>query len=177
LVDEFAMNQGLLNQKGVANLAALGGVIQYQKVKYDFKYHVQDFPCDIPVMILSEGKSIIKTDCRVPLIPQSSVLPSLTSITEKMSPELINAIRCYITLCKGLDYKVEENVQLVLEQDFILMRRQDSKMNAEVFHHLLCLARLITISNGETTLSLNHWEHAKHMHVTCIARHCTTNTV
>ena len=41
------MNPGQLDQKGVANIAALGGVVQSQRVKYDFKYHQQDFDCDL----------------------------------------------------------------------------------------------------------------------------------
>lgn len=47
VIDELAMTPGQLNEKGVANLTALGGVVQWQKVKYDFKFHSQDFNCDL----------------------------------------------------------------------------------------------------------------------------------
>ena len=45
---------------GVRNLSALGTVINWQKVEYDFTYHRQDFPCNINVLVCSEGKSLIK---------------------------------------------------------------------------------------------------------------------
>jgi hypothetical protein len=45
---------------GVANMTALGNVVNWQKVEYDFKYHKQDFPSNILVLIVSEGKSIVK---------------------------------------------------------------------------------------------------------------------
>ena len=41
------MKPGQLGPKGVANIAALGGVVQSQKIKYDFKYHQQEFDCDL----------------------------------------------------------------------------------------------------------------------------------
>ena len=47
VIDELVMTPGQLNEKGVANLTALGGVVQWQKVKYDFKFHSQEFNCDM----------------------------------------------------------------------------------------------------------------------------------
>ena len=45
---------------GVRNLAALGTVINWQKVEYDFNFHKQDFPCNLNVLVCSEGKSLVK---------------------------------------------------------------------------------------------------------------------
>ncbi len=78
------MEPGQLGEGGVRNLTALGNVVQWQKVHYDFQYHTAEFDCNLvgnsvpigvtheanmlrilyvllfqPVMILSEGKSII----------------------------------------------------------------------------------------------------------------------
>ena len=44
---------------GVKNVTALGNVIQWQKVTYDFNYHTQDFTTDLSVLILSEGESFL----------------------------------------------------------------------------------------------------------------------
>ena len=44
---------------GVQNVTALGNVIQWQKVTYDFNYHTQDFTTDLSVLILSEGESFL----------------------------------------------------------------------------------------------------------------------
>ncbi len=79
LVDETVLTTGQLTQVGVANLTALGNLIQWQKLSYDFQFHTTEFDCDVvsesgcglgcgcsaclltqPVLILSEGKSILK---------------------------------------------------------------------------------------------------------------------
>jgi len=45
---------------GVANMSALGSVISWQKLDYDFQFHQQPFHTDIAVLVLSEGKSMLK---------------------------------------------------------------------------------------------------------------------
>ena len=44
---------------GVKNVTALGNLIQWQKVTYDFNYHTQDFQTDVAVLVLSEGESFL----------------------------------------------------------------------------------------------------------------------
>ena len=41
------MEQGQLNEVGVANMMSLGTLVQWQHVNYDFKYHTQSFNSDI----------------------------------------------------------------------------------------------------------------------------------
>lgn len=41
------------------NVQALSNVINQQEIGYDFQYYPLDFPTDIPVLILSEGKSML----------------------------------------------------------------------------------------------------------------------
>ena len=47
LVDETALSAGQLNQDGVKNLTALGNVIQWQKLNYDFLFHTAEFHTDL----------------------------------------------------------------------------------------------------------------------------------
>lgn len=47
LVDETALSAGQLNQDGVKNLTALGNVIQWQKLNYDFLFHTTEFHTDL----------------------------------------------------------------------------------------------------------------------------------
>jgi len=42
---------------GVKNMTALGNLISWQKVEYDFCYHKQDFLANVAVLVLSEAKS------------------------------------------------------------------------------------------------------------------------
>lgn len=41
------------------NVTALGNLISWQKVDYDFNYHQMEFPCNINVLIASEGRSLL----------------------------------------------------------------------------------------------------------------------
>ena len=47
IVDETTLQSGQLGEKGVNNLTALGYMIQWQKIKYDFQYHCVEFECDL----------------------------------------------------------------------------------------------------------------------------------
>lgn len=44
---------------GVRNVTALGNLISWQKVDYDFSYHQMEFPCNINVLVSSEGRSLL----------------------------------------------------------------------------------------------------------------------
>jgi len=43
-------------------MAALGSVMTWQKLDYDFEFHRQPFQTDIAVLVLSEGKSLLKVN-------------------------------------------------------------------------------------------------------------------
>ena len=47
VLDETAMVPGRLDEAGLRNLEALGCLVQWQKVRYDFHFHTADFDCDI----------------------------------------------------------------------------------------------------------------------------------
>lgn len=60
LLDETKLKAGKLNESGVRAVGALSNVVQSQTVCYDFGFNVtQEFNCDIPFLILSEGKSML----------------------------------------------------------------------------------------------------------------------
>lgn len=41
-------------------MTALGNMISWQRLDYDFSFHKQEFMTDIITLVLSEGKSILK---------------------------------------------------------------------------------------------------------------------
>lgn len=54
-----AVREFVLALAGVHNVTALGNLITWQKVDYDFNYHRMEFPCNINVLITSEGRSLL----------------------------------------------------------------------------------------------------------------------
>ena len=65
LVDETALSAGQLNQNGVKNLTALGNVIQWQKLNYDFLYHTAEFHTDLVCAAVSKITLVHNTDTSV----------------------------------------------------------------------------------------------------------------
>lgn len=59
VLDETKLQPGKLDESGCRAIAALSSMIKNQKVTYDFNYYQMDFDCDIPVLVLSEGKSLL----------------------------------------------------------------------------------------------------------------------
>lgn len=60
MLDETKLKAGKLNESGVRAVGALSNAVQSQTVCYDFGFTItQEFNCDIPFLILSEGKSML----------------------------------------------------------------------------------------------------------------------
>jgi len=93
ILDETVMENGQLDAEGVRNLTALGNVISWQKLGYNFSFHNIDFLTDVPCLVLSEGRSILPSDIQLLLKPQQSntdeVILVLISSLEFLKPTFI----------------------------------------------------------------------------------------
>ena len=49
VVDETAMSDGQLTARGLQNLTAVGNLIRWQKLDYDFKYNSLEYETDVQV--------------------------------------------------------------------------------------------------------------------------------
>ncbi|XP_061084005.1 mini-chromosome maintenance complex-binding protein [Conger conger] len=166
-LDETALEQGQLDSAGVRNITALGELISWQKVDYDFNFHRMDFPCNLNVLVASEGRSLLPSDCQVRLQPRltpPSLEGYLGALHAAVSPSALNKFRTYVSLLRTLDYSISDQVTKAVEEDFVEMRKDDPQsMSAEDLHRLLVVARLLCLSVGQATLSLEQWMKAKHL--------------
>ncbi|XP_077352548.1 mini-chromosome maintenance complex-binding protein isoform X1 [Festucalex cinctus] len=169
-LDETQLEQGQLDATGVRNVTALGNVISWQKVDYDFNYHQMEFPCNINVLVASEGRSLLPSDCQIHLQPQ--VAPDhmdeyLTSIPINVqTSSQFNKFRLYLSVARQLDYSISDEVTKLVEDDFVDMRKDDPQsISAEDLHRMLIVARLLSLSLGHTSLSRDIWLRAKHMEI------------
>ncbi|XP_069546068.1 mini-chromosome maintenance complex-binding protein isoform X2 [Brachyistius frenatus] len=167
-LDETQLEQGQLDTTGVRNVTALGNLISWQKVDYDFNYHQMEFPCNINVLVASEGRSLLPYDCRIHL--ESQVTPShmeeyLSSIhLHPQASSQLNKFRMYLSVARLLDYSISEEVTKSVEDDFVDMRKDDPQsISAEDLHRMLAVARLLSLSFGQTSLSRDSWLRAKHI--------------
>lgn len=163
VLDETALDTGRLDTQGVKNVTALGNAIQWQKVVYDFGFHTQDFLADLVVLVVSEGESFLPKDVHIPLQPTSvpSDLPEhMQQLGSRLTSDLLQRLRAYLTLCRHTQYSVSEDIQQALQEEFVIARKDNpSSMSVNDFHRLLSLVRLLTLSHCQrecTPQILNH---------------------
>uniref|UniRef100_A0A3P8VN94 Mini-chromosome maintenance complex-binding protein n=1 Tax=Cynoglossus semilaevis TaxID=244447 RepID=A0A3P8VN94_CYNSE len=165
-LDETKLEQGQLDTTGVRNVTALGNLISWQKVDYDFSYHQMEFPCNINVLIVSEARSLLPSDCQVHV--HSQVVPSdmeeyLGSIhIHSQAFSQLNKLRIYLSVARLLDYSISEELTKAVEDDFVDMRKDDPQsISAEDLHRFSSVRRVATKNLGQTSLSRDMWLRAK----------------
>ncbi|NWQ61449.1 MCMBP protein, partial [Neopipo cinnamomea] len=167
VVDETQLEQGQLDTTGVHNVTALGNLITWQKVDYDFNYHRMEFPCNINVLVTSEGRSLLPSDCQVHLQPQlipPNMEEYMSSLLTAVLPSVLNKFRIYLSLLRLLDYSISDEVTKAVEEDFVEMRKNDPEsITADDLHKTLLVARFLSLSAGQTTLSRERWLRAKQL--------------
>lgn len=86
-VDETQMDSGRLSGEGLSHLSAVCDMIRWQKMTYDFEYHQMELDTDLLPLVISEGKSMLPVNFRIPLKvinlcsshPFLSIIPLLLS--------------------------------------------------------------------------------------------------
>ncbi|KAK6929553.1 Mini-chromosome maintenance complex-binding protein [Dillenia turbinata] len=155
-VDETQLREGKLDSVGVENARLLKNLMEFQKVEYDFKFYKMEMAADIQVLILSEGKSnILPADLVVPFRPSSA------SSSEILTKEALESWRWYLATLRSLPHTIEPEMQKIVEDDLIVARQADRRLGSQDFSRWLTMGRLMSISFGETCLSLEHWQMVK----------------
>ncbi|KAK6932926.1 Mini-chromosome maintenance complex-binding protein [Dillenia turbinata] len=157
-VDETQLREGMLNSVGVENARLLKNLMEFQKVEYDFKFYKMEMAADIQVLILSEGKSnILPADLVVPLRPSSA------SSSEILTEEALESWRWYLATLRSLPHTIVPEMQKIVEDDLVAARQADRSLGSQDFSRWLTMGRLMSISFGETSLSLEHWQMVKEL--------------
>ncbi|KAF6143113.1 hypothetical protein GIB67_041181 [Kingdonia uniflora] len=157
-VDETPLDVGTLDSTGVKNVELLKNLMELQKVEYDFEYYKIDMSADVQMLILSEGKSnILPADLVLPFRP-SGIGSSVNAETEALQ-----TWRWYLATLKTLPHDIDLDMQKVIEDDLVAARQEDRNLGSQDFSRLLTIARLLTVSFGETRLTLELWQMAKEL--------------
>ncbi|KAK9167966.1 hypothetical protein Syun_000106 [Stephania yunnanensis] len=157
-IDETHLDSGILNSTGVSNTRLLKNLLECQKVEYDFEYYKMEMPADVQLLILSDGKSnILPADLVLPFQP-SAVSPLMN-----IAPEALQTWRWYLSSVRSLSHDIDPEMQKVLEDDLVAARQEDRSLGSQDLSRLLTMARLISVSFGETRLSFDHWQMAKEL--------------
>lgn len=166
VLDETRLQPGKLENNGVRGIQCLAHFIKTQQLKCDFQYYEISFNTDVPILVLSEGKSLLPNDFQVPLNVDKD---SIALVTETLkaarhyAQSKLDAIRCYLTKAKLSTFNMNPTESEMIQNDFVEMRKMNAKVGAEELHKLLVLSRLLAIASGKSTFDRTCWEKAKQM--------------
>ncbi|EDW77997.1 uncharacterized protein Dwil_GK24254 [Drosophila willistoni] len=163
VLDETRLQQGKLEANGVQAIQHLAHLINNQQLKCDFHFYHIDYNADIPVLILSEGRSMLPNDFAVPLNADSKAVElveeSLKAAHHYLSQNgRLQLFRKYLTLARISQFTVSEEHTEMIQQDFVDMRKANVKSNADDLHGLLVLSRLLGIARGKDSLDKETWQ-------------------
>ncbi|XP_058834736.1 mini-chromosome maintenance complex-binding protein [Topomyia yanbarensis] len=165
LLDETRLQTGKLEASGVEAVQSIAHLIKTQKLKYNFQFYQLEFNADVPVLILSEGKSMLPSNCYLPMIPDVDAVKLIAETLKAgkhfIQPKL-NDMRNFLTLQRIQEFDMKTFDPEIIQNDFIQMRKE-SDASAEDLHSLLVLARLIGLSRGKNMLDQDCWEYAKQL--------------
>jgi len=181
VIDETNLSAGELNAKGLMNFNSIKGIIETQRLGYDFNYHHQEFETKLRILTLSESKSILPSDVAIKIqskiekFDSSSYDNVIFNLFGKKDSALLNNFRNYLTILSNLEYTIPENVQKIVEEDIVNIRKEfiassSNKTNAtskekvidiDAIHNILIVARLQSLSYGNNELTINEWNTAK----------------
>ncbi|CAM6091635.1 unnamed protein product [Calypogeia fissa] len=158
ILDETAMTTGHLTSVGIQNIQSLKYLMEWQKVEYDFQYYKLDMPTDIPVLIISNAKSrLLPADIVAPI--RSTANYSSFSVEDSE----VARWRLFLSSVRNMDHSLDSSMQKLVEEEIVEARQNDPSLTPEIFHRWLSLARLLCLSHGERTLSLQRWRRVREM--------------
>lgn len=106
-------------------MTALGNLIHWQRVEYDFSFNRMEFTTDMAILVLSEGKSLLPSDCRVPLKISSNFggpEKVFAELNSQVTEEWLKTVRCYLTILKLVNYSMSEELQRVIINIIIIRK-------------------------------------------------------
>jgi hypothetical protein len=155
ILDETRLTAGQLQAAGLLNFNCLKHLMTFQSIEVDFQFYKLPIHCNIPMLVLSEEKSLLPCDTDIKLQPSEG---EQQKENNSLSADDLAELRFYLCSIQALEYSIPASVSDYLQQEFVQQRQKDPQSaNAESFHRSLTLSRLVAQSFGEKELSLQHW--------------------
>lgn len=138
VADETVTAAGSLNEVGLRNLGVLQGIMQNQKVSYDFQFFTLDQPTDAPVTVLSTARTMLKGvgEVVVPLRPAAAPAAGAAAVHAAIAAggNMVQA-RAYLAGVRGLEFSIPEGVAKVIEGEMAAARQADAEnVNVDTLH-------------------------------------------
>ncbi len=173
VLDETAMSAGQLNETGLKNLGAIQTMMQSQKLPYDFQFYQLEQPTDQPIIIASMGRTMLKGagEIQVALAAARKIAQDGGRQGDVRYDGNIEEARRFLVKARSMAFSIPQELEKQIENDLTEARKKDAvNVTAETFHSWLNLARLLCLSHGETSLSLDRWRQVLSMEAERISR-------
>uniref|UniRef100_A0A182N9L8 Mini-chromosome maintenance complex-binding protein n=1 Tax=Anopheles dirus TaxID=7168 RepID=A0A182N9L8_9DIPT len=167
VLDETRLQAGKLEAPGVEAVKHVAHLIKCQRLKYNFQFYQLDFHADVPVLVLSEGRSMLPSNCYLPIIPDLDAIGLIAETIKAgrhyIAPKL-DAMRRFLTAARVREFDMKTLDPTVVQEDFVRMRTEnDGAVTMDDLHALFVLARLLGLSRGRKSLQRDDWERAKEL--------------
>lgn len=157
VLDETKMAEGQLNAEGVKSLLAIQTLVTESKLPCDFEAYDVKIPLEVSCLLVSNQKSLVK-DVDM-LLPMQVTESSMSLAASAAAPAAIDAARWLIGLITRTTkpLKIPDTVMHAFGDDFA-SARQEFKVQPELAHSWMALARARCLTFGEEELSLQRWK-------------------
>ncbi|XP_034951618.1 mini-chromosome maintenance complex-binding protein [Chelonus insularis] len=165
IIDETNLTSGQVSVSGQLNYRAISDLARFQKLSYDFKFYALDYETDIPVLILSKVKSFIPCIMQIPLKSDPETEDMYAQVVEAANQYLsgenrLNNIRYYLESCRRITFVPGEDICSVIQEDFVELRKVNKFVTADNLHSMIVFAKLMAMSYGEDSLTVERWKQA-----------------
>lgn len=188
VIDETAMDEGQLNETGVANLRALGELARDQVVQYVFPYtQGVRFEVDLPVIVISCGRGLLHDACDV-RVPMPARAAHDEANGHAQPEEAADRVRAAVARMRADAFpRIEDDLARRIEREFVDNRRHrqpqeqereqtqgsDSLHTPEALERCLNLARMAGRAHAEPSLTWQRWQWLRALEADRLAR-CDT---
>lgn len=180
VVNEGAMGEGQLKDNGIRNIKALSSVLESHKLPYAFPYSEFEFDTDLNSIILSQGKSFLPFDIQCPLQPASDAADLYSTSLPDVDDAHLNGWRKALSHARSLAtakaFEIPDNVSEHIQQEFVRERKKEQDeakdshggvsskaegaLGQEDLLRRMAIVRLLALSHGEKSLSIEMWNKA-----------------
>ncbi|KAJ1916135.1 hypothetical protein IWQ60_008204 [Tieghemiomyces parasiticus] len=167
LVDETAMGNGQLRDRGIINIQALAQILTDLKIEYRYPYQAIEFETNLRAVILSDGKSFLPADCLVPLEAAAAEAMKQEGMPVAVGDdeERAEAVRRYVASCQAIEYTIPPHMAEKIQAAYVEERKESALhsgtkeplVNQLDLSYKLTLAKLITLSYGLAELTDEVW--------------------
>ncbi|PVV04741.1 hypothetical protein BB560_000747 [Smittium megazygosporum] len=164
VIDESTLDEGTLTERGLRNFNSIQKMVQDQTLTYSYPFQQIEIDNYLKVLVLSCGKPLIKTDIEVPLEKESS-----ERMKGEVKPEIdntkIESIRLFLTAVPSLQFSIPTLVSNEISEHYANSRKLayekgQSLPSQTELASCLTIARLLSLSKMQTSLSLETWNEA-----------------